>query len=32
MKMAGVSAIYGPGTNLPTAEILSLVEKRGFAA
>jgi methylmalonyl-CoA mutase len=34
LKAAGVSAIYGPGTNIPAAaaEILSLIEKRRLAA
>jgi len=34
LKRAGVSAIYGPGTNIPkaAAEILSLIQKRRLAA
>jgi methylmalonyl-CoA mutase len=34
LKRAGVSAIFGPGTNIPAAaaEILSLIEKRRLAA
>jgi methylmalonyl-CoA mutase len=34
LKQAGVSAIYGPGTNIPeaAAEILSLIQKRRLAA
>jgi methylmalonyl-CoA mutase len=34
LKKAGVSAIYGPGTNIPkaAAEILSLIQKRRLAA
>jgi methylmalonyl-CoA mutase len=34
LKKAGVSAIYGPGTNIPTAaaEILSLIQKQRLAA
>jgi methylmalonyl-CoA mutase len=34
LKRAGVSAIYGPGTNIPkaAAEILSLIRKRRLAA
>jgi methylmalonyl-CoA mutase len=34
LKKAGVSAIYGPGTNIPkaAAEILSLIRKRQLAA
>ena len=34
LKKAGVSAIYGPGTNIPAAaaEILSLIESRRLAA
>jgi len=34
LKIAGVSAIYGPGTNIPkaAAEILSLIQKRRLAA
>jgi methylmalonyl-CoA mutase len=34
LKKAGVSAIFGPGTNIPQAatEILSLIEKRRLAA
>ncbi|MGH7029989.1 MAG: methylmalonyl-CoA mutase [Stellaceae bacterium] len=34
LKKAGVSAIYGPGTNIPkaAAEILSLIEKQRIAA
>jgi methylmalonyl-CoA mutase len=34
LKKAGVSAIYGPGTNIPAAaaEILSLAQKRRLAA
>jgi methylmalonyl-CoA mutase len=34
LKRAGVSAIYGPGTNIPVAaaEILSLIQKRRLAA
>ena len=34
LKHAGVSAIYGPGTNIPkaAAEILSLIQKRRLAA
>ena len=34
LKNAGVSAIYGPGTNIPeaAAEILSLIQKRRLAA
>ena len=34
LKKAGVSAIYGPGTNIPTAaaEILSLIRKHRLAA
>jgi methylmalonyl-CoA mutase len=34
LKMAGVSAIYGPGTNIPAAaaEILSLIQKQRLAA
>jgi methylmalonyl-CoA mutase len=34
LKQAGVSAIYGPGTNIPAAaaEILSLIQKHRFAA
>jgi methylmalonyl-CoA mutase len=34
LKQAGVSAVYGPGTNIPTAaaEILSLIRKHRLAA
>ena len=34
LKKAGVAAIFGPGTNIPTAaaEILSLIQKRRLAA
>src|SRR6516165_5322589 len=34
LKRAGVSAVFGPGTNIPqaAAEILSLIEKRRLAA
>ena len=34
LKKAGVSAIYGPGTNIPSAasEILSLISQRREAA
>ena len=34
LKKAGVSAIYGPGTNIPAAaaEILSLIRKQRLAA
>jgi methylmalonyl-CoA mutase len=34
LKRAGVSAIYGPGTNIPraAAEILSLIRQRRLAA
>ena len=34
LKQAGVSAVYGPGTNIPkaAAEILSLIQKRRLAA
>jgi methylmalonyl-CoA mutase cobalamin-binding subunit len=34
MGSAGVSAIFGPGTNIPNAaaEILSLIRKRRLAA
>jgi methylmalonyl-CoA mutase len=34
LKQAGVSAIYGPGTNSPeaAAEILSLIRKHRLAA
>jgi methylmalonyl-CoA mutase len=34
LRRAGVSAIYGPGTNIPAAaaEILSLIQKRRCAA
>jgi len=34
LKRAGVSAIYGPGTNIPqaAAEILSLIQKHRLAA
>ena len=34
LKRAGVSAIYGPGTNIPhgAAEILSLIQTRRLAA
>ena len=34
LKQAGVSAIYGPGTNIPkaAAEILSLIRKHRLAA
>ena len=34
LKRVGVSAIFGPGTNIPAAaaEILSLIEKRRLAA
>jgi methylmalonyl-CoA mutase len=34
LKKAGVSAIYGPGTNIPkaAAEIVSLIQKRRLAA
>ena len=34
LKQAGVSAIYGPGTNIPqaAAEILSLIQKHRLAA
>jgi methylmalonyl-CoA mutase len=34
LKRAGVSAIFGPGTNIPQAatEILSLIQKRRLAA
>ena len=34
LKTTGVSAIYGPGTNIPqaAAEILSLIQKRRLAA
>jgi methylmalonyl-CoA mutase cobalamin-binding subunit len=33
-RRAGVSAIYGPGTNIPkvAAEILSLIQKHRLAA
>jgi len=34
LKRAGVSAVFGPGTNIPAAatEILSLIEQRRLAA
>jgi methylmalonyl-CoA mutase len=34
LRKAGVSAIYGPGTNIPraAAEILLLIQKRRLAA
>jgi methylmalonyl-CoA mutase len=34
LKQAGVSAVYGPGTNIPkaAAEILSLIQKHRLAA
>jgi len=34
LKQAGVSAIYGPGTNIPAAaaEIIGLVRHRGLEA
>ena len=34
LKKAGVSAIYGPGTNIPqaAAEILQLIRKQQLAA
>ncbi|MBC8451900.1 MAG: hypothetical protein H8D70_01595, partial [Rhodospirillaceae bacterium] len=34
LRAAGVSAIYGPGTNIPTAadEIIGLVRHRNLAA
>jgi methylmalonyl-CoA mutase len=34
LKKAGVSAIYGPGTNIPAAaaEILSLIRQHRMAA
>jgi methylmalonyl-CoA mutase len=34
LKKAGVSAIYGPGTNIPraAAEILSLIRQQRMAA
>jgi methylmalonyl-CoA mutase len=34
LKQAGVSAVYGPGTNVPkaAAEILALIQKRRLAA
>jgi len=34
LKQAGVSAIYGPGTNIPeaAAEVLSLIQKHRLAA
>jgi methylmalonyl-CoA mutase len=34
LKKAGVSAVLGPGTNIPraAAEVLSLIEKRRLAA
>ena len=34
LKRAGVSAIFGPGTNIPkaAAEILSLIQKHRLAA
>ena len=34
LKQSGVSAIFGPGTNIPAAasEIIGLVHKRGLQA